>query len=646
MNEENKRKAIILTFIGALTLLFVVVGGTYAYFQIVNTDEGETNTNFEAQTDTLNKYGTPLLTKKSDLYINLSASDMAYSKGGTSYWATEKKEPQEKNYEEERKNHVISTASIERPDSDDAIEDAYLSCTSELTITIDGEMKDVLETGDGTLYLGTSASGKNKGSITPESFDLADLVSKEATKENKVTVNYSIVGYTSVDVTADVEIINKKDKEQNVLAGTDIQITITNNNLSCSVSEKPKPVYAKVDNKSSGTLYRSSEYKNMIVSASFVDYVPNEEELVSKVKYWDLSDIESGTPAKSVIGWLESNIETPENYDLYIGSNSEIYVKDLSQTFYQMTNLEKVDLGNLNTSETTKMSNMFSGGYSTMKISEIKGLENFVTSKVTSMSYMFSGYQGTSLDLSSFDTSSVTTMAYMFSSCSNLTTLNLSSFDTSKVTKMGSMFAGLSIELPFKDWPNFVTTNVEEMGGMFDSYKGTTLDLSTFDTSKVTQMYSMFASCINLITLDLSNFNTSKVTNMNSMFDDQLNKTGIKATIIFPKGFGSVATNMSNMFRYYSGTTLDLSNFNTSKVTNMNSMFQNCNNLTTLDLSSFTFDKLTSSPSTAYTFQNVSSSCQVKIKSSQQEIFESKFPYNSSTSAYNYDRKFTPTYVD
>ncbi len=237
--EENKRKAIILTFIGALTLLFVVVGGTFAYFQIVNTNEGRTSTDFNAQTDTLDKYGTPLLTKKSDLYINLSASDMAYSKANTKYYATLKTEPQEKNYESEKQNHIISTASIERPDGDNVVEDAYLKCTSELTITIDGTMKDVLQTGDGTLYLGTKSNDGNKGSVTPESFDLAELVSKQDSGENKVTVNYEITGFTSVDVTADIEIVNREEK-QNALAGTKIEITITNNNLSCSVSEKEK----------------------------------------------------------------------------------------------------------------------------------------------------------------------------------------------------------------------------------------------------------------------------------------------------------------------------------------------------------------------------------------------------------------------
>lgn len=58
-------------------------------------------------------------------------------------------------------------------------------------------------------------------------------------------------------------------------------------------------------------------------------------------------------------------------------------------------------------------------------------------------------------------------------------------------------------------------------------------------------------------------------------------------------------------------TALDLSNFDTSKVTNMSTMFYNCYNLTSLDLSSFTFDNVTS-----YTnmFYKVSSDCLIYVK--------------------------------
>ena len=60
----------------------------------------------------------------------------------------------------------------------------------------------------------------------------------------------------------------------------------------------------------------------------------------------------------------------------------------------------------------------------------------------------------------------------MFGYCANITEINLSNFDTSKVTTMWSMFCYCS--------------------------SLTSLDLSNFDTSKVTSMYRMFYQCLNL----------------------------------------------------------------------------------------------------------------------------------------------------
>ena len=44
------------------------------------------------------------------------------------------------------------------------------------------------------------------------------------------------------------------------------------------------------------------------------------------------------------------------------------------------------------------------------------------------------------------------------------------------------------------------------------------LNLSSFDTSQVTEMSNMFYNTPNLTSLDLSTFDTSKVTDMNSIF--------------------------------------------------------------------------------------------------------------------------------
>ena len=118
-------------------------------------------------------------------------------------------------------------------------------------------------------------------------------------------------------------------------------------------------------------------------------------------------------------------------------------------------------------------------------------------------------------------------MPNMFYDCRSLTSLDLSNFDTSNVTNMTYMF--------------------------YDCRSLTSLDLSSFDTSNVTNMANMFMTCSNLTSLDLSSFDTSNVTNMTSMFN-----------------------NCSSL------TSLDLGDFNTSKVTNMTNMFNNCSNLKTI----------------------------------------------------------------
>ena len=109
-------------------------------------------------------------------------------------------------------------------------------------------------------------------------------------------------------------------------------------------------------------------------------------------------------------------------------------------------------------------------------------------------------------------------MRYMFSYCYVLTNLDVSGFDTSKVTDMRSMFSGCQ-DLTNLDVSGFNTSNVTNMRSMFQSCEVlTSLDVSGFDTSKVTDMSYMFQSCRVLTSLDVSGFDTSNVIYMGSMF--------------------------------------------------------------------------------------------------------------------------------
>ena len=196
--------------------------------------------------------------------------------------------------------------------------------------------------------------------------------------------------------------------------------------------------------------------------------------------------------------------------------------------------------------------------YKCEKLTNIQSIKNLNTSEVTDMSYMFSNCLSLeSLDLSSFNTAKVTNMERMFQNCSKLESLDLSSFNTAEVTTMFWMFYECSSLKYLTLSSNFNTPKVTNMRGMFNSCSSlTSIDLSSFNTAKVTNMDYMFHHCSQLTSLDLSNFNTAEVTSMSSM-----------------------VSSCSSL------TSLDLSNFNTAKVTDMGHMFRYCSQLTTIYVS-------------------------------------------------------------
>ena len=81
------------------------------------------------------------------------------------------------------------------------------------------------------------------------------------------------------------------------------------------------------------------------------------------------------------------------------------------------------------------------------------------------------------------------------------------------------------------------------MSFMFYRSQATSINLSSFNTSKVTNMASMFSST-KATTLDLSSFNTSKVRNMNGMFMS----ADVKTIYVSDKFVTSTVTNNDHMF--------------------------------------------------------------------------------------------------
>ncbi len=108
----------------------------------------------------------------------------------------------------------------------------------------------------------------------------------------------------------------------------------------------------------------------------------------------------------------------------------------------------------------------------------------------------------------------------------------------------------------------------------------------------IVRMSNMFNSA-KAKTIDLSNFDTSNVTNMGSMFYGNFSKE----IIGLDKIDTSNVTNMSYMFSDIQGVTvLDVSGFDTNKVTNMSNMFARSISLKTIYASSgFVINNVTNS---------------------------------------------------
>ena len=82
--KKLTKKQMTLLVVGVISLLILLVGGTYAYFSI-NTSASSNGANVSGSIKDL---GTPTIkTVTSNLYLNLNASLMSEDNAGTTYFA-------------------------------------------------------------------------------------------------------------------------------------------------------------------------------------------------------------------------------------------------------------------------------------------------------------------------------------------------------------------------------------------------------------------------------------------------------------------------------------------------------------------------------------------------------------------------------
>ena len=172
----------------------------------------------------------------------------------------------------------------------------------------------------------------------------------------------------------------------------------------------------------------------------------------------------------------------------------------------------------------------------------------------------------------------------MFNNCRNLTTLDVSNFNTSNVTDMSDMFNSCG-KLTAIDVSKFNTSNVTSMTSMFYGCRALTsvTGFAGKDMSSCKSMNNMFLNCYNLTTIDFSGANLSSVTNMSNMFDNLDNMSIAKLeTVDFSGATISSVTDMSNMFRDQAKLTTVKGTFN-GTIQNMESMFMRCSSFDSID---------------------------------------------------------------
>ena len=178
----------------------------------------------------------------------------------------------------------------------------------------------------------------------------------------------------------------------------------------------------------------------------------------------------------------------------------------------------------------------------------------------------------------------ITNLSKMFSECLELYSFpKLGKLNTETVTDISELFANITLT----NLPDISTWNTSNITNMSGTFKGCSAlfslpNISTWDTSKVNNFNSLFMGCSKLEELpDISSWNTSNVSTMQYMF---MGCSSLKKLPEISKWDVKDVKNMKNMF--YGCRTIsslpDISIWNTENVINMSWMFYGCKGLNVL----------------------------------------------------------------
>lgn len=127
-------------------------------------------------------------------------------------------------------------------------------------------------------------------------------------------------------------------------------------------------------------------------------------------------------------------------------------------------------------------------------------------------------------------------------------------------------------------------------GGKFTNKYLRSLDLSNWDTSRMTDANSMFRDCSSLLSIDVNNWNTQALTSTANMFENCASLQRLDLS-------NWDTQTLSSTYVMFAGCTalqsLDASNWNTKALASMRAMFSGCSALRLLDFRKANFSHVT-----------------------------------------------------
>ncbi len=227
-----KKGSIVLSVIAIAVLLAAVVGASYAYFSVVGENTSAT-TNINVFTPNIGLVGT---TGSKTLTLNVSAKQMTLANQGKKYYAVENTSS-DTSSKETAPNITLATMTVNGGDT----KYSY-SCTGTLTITLNGDIKNVLA-GNSLYFELQNSNGITITDLTSP-LDLSTLKTSGTVSKNFSYTLKGENGSNSKSLVGNVYFQNAslgsngsiEGTDQSAMAGKNISVTITVTTTSCTVS--------------------------------------------------------------------------------------------------------------------------------------------------------------------------------------------------------------------------------------------------------------------------------------------------------------------------------------------------------------------------------------------------------------------------